>query len=373
MSDGNRISILPEAPDSQITDPALINIAVVDATSSTGFTSKKSPLSKLAEYIKNKLQIGNKADLYNGTSLTNSNDLNTVKTVGNYRISNASSIPKNAPENSRGRMYVYDGMLSGDPNTLFQKYITYPSGVVYTRYYKSSASSWTAWEKQPTRAEMDALNSNLMHADRGTIAITSGQNLNDFVTVGTYYCSSATVAASLVNCPLANSGFKLVVEAVGYPDRFFVQTIYVHSAVNAEMIYKRAQSSPTERTWYEWQMMPTRAEMDALNSSTKLTLTRTENQFVDSTSFNRLYAYKSGNTLFLNGNLAITTGGSTSDFIEIGRINGWRAVDRTYVEVPPQNGDACVLTVYTTWDGIIRMYGSNLTNGFYRFHICIPS
>lgn len=131
-----------------------------------------------------------------------------------------------------------------------------------------------AGSQQTVKSALDSLNSNLMHADRGTIAITSGQNLNDFVTVGTYYCSSATVAASLVNCPLANSGFKLVVEAVGYPDRFFVQTIYVHSAVNAEMIYKRAQSSPTERTWYEWQMMPTRAEMDAATAATTVTQLR---------------------------------------------------------------------------------------------------
>lgn len=51
-------------------------------------------------------------------------------------------------------------------------------------------------------------------ADRGTL-IPDGADLNDYTTVGEYYCLAASNAATLVNTPLTGAGFRLIVE-MGY-------------------------------------------------------------------------------------------------------------------------------------------------------------
>lgn len=256
MADSVKISALPASTDAQMTDAGLIETAVADSSSSTGFTSKKSTLARLATYILNKFTglslagssqtvksaldslNSNKADLYSGTSLTSSNNLDNVKTAGNYRISNASSIPQNAPENSRGRMYVYDGMLSGDPNTLFQKYITYPSGVVYTRYYRSSTSAWTAWEKQPTRAEMDAATAATTVTQlRNTDLNTLTEPMRIYYAGGSHGCT---------NVPANAASFGLIVLQISSGYR---AQICISSGLN---VYIRRYASETWGSWFEF-------------------------------------------------------------------------------------------------------------------------
>ena len=47
------------------------------------------------------------------------------------------------------------------------------------------------------------------------IEIPDGADLNDYIEPGAYFCSSSTHAATLLNCPLSTSNFKLIVERVG--------------------------------------------------------------------------------------------------------------------------------------------------------------
>lgn len=60
MADGIKISALTEATDAQTVDGNLLETAVVDSSSSTGFSSKKTPISRLAKYV---------LDKYTGLSL----------------------------------------------------------------------------------------------------------------------------------------------------------------------------------------------------------------------------------------------------------------------------------------------------------------
>lgn len=54
MADGIKISALTEATDAQTVDGNLLETAVVDSSSSTGFSSKKTTFSRFANYILNK-------------------------------------------------------------------------------------------------------------------------------------------------------------------------------------------------------------------------------------------------------------------------------------------------------------------------------
>ena len=49
-----RLSEYPEASDEQMTNDALMEVSVVDQETASGFESRKSPLSRLANYILNK-------------------------------------------------------------------------------------------------------------------------------------------------------------------------------------------------------------------------------------------------------------------------------------------------------------------------------
>ena len=51
--------------------------------------------------------------------------------------------------------------------------------------------------------------------DLGT-EIASGTDLNTLTTIGTYHSPSASVSASLLNCPISNRGFKLLILPQGY-------------------------------------------------------------------------------------------------------------------------------------------------------------
>lgn len=64
MADGIKISALTEATDAQTVDGNLLETAVVDSSSSTGFSSKKTPISRLAQYVLSKftgLSLGGSA------------------------------------------------------------------------------------------------------------------------------------------------------------------------------------------------------------------------------------------------------------------------------------------------------------------------
>ena len=105
---------------------------------------------------------------------------------------------------------------------------------------------------------------------------------------------------------------------------------------------------------------------------TTLTLTRTEQNYVDATNFARLTAYKRSNICICEMNLRINStapSGAMADFVEIGRITGWSAGFTAYQDVPSQDADS-TLEVRITSGGVISISSDNLEpNAFYRTFI----
>ena len=75
--------------------------------------------------------------------------------------------------------------------------------------------------------------------------LDAGTNLNDVMTPGTYYSENATKTASLVNAPITNAGFRLIVEYISGTNRI-KQTIYVNA--NSPITYSRMYTN----TWQSW-------------------------------------------------------------------------------------------------------------------------
>lgn len=105
-----------------------------------------------------------------------------------------------------------------------------------------------------------------------------------------------------------------------------------------------------------------------------LTMTRTNNSYVDATAFGRMSARRKNGILFLNGNLSVANMPVTSSFVEIGRISGWNATETIYLNIPAQNGTG-VLLLEVLPAGVIQIYndsGSTI-NAFCRFQAAVPS
>lgn len=107
---------------------------------------------------------------------------------------------------------------------------------------------------------------------------------------------------------------------------------------------------------------------------TSLTLTRTTNSFVDSTAFGRLEAYRQGGWYWFFLNLQVTTAGTMSDWVEIGSIANYSALDPIYANIPGMANSSSVLTLYLTSAGKINIYcgTGTLASTFYRGVFAVP-
>ena len=112
-----------------------------------------------------------------------------------------------------------------------------------------------------------------------------------------------------------------------------------------------------------------------LNRKTTLSIDYVSNAYCSQEAVARMHAYKEGNVFFLNGNLACRTNADPmADLMQVAKINGWNAIDITYVQVVAQNDASKTILVEVDPDGKILIYAANGTIGsFYRFNVCIPS
>lgn len=76
-----RLSELPEANDEQMTEKTLMEVSVVNAETSSGFETRKTPLSRLANYILNKfsaLNLGGSTRTVKAAIDKNTEDISTL-------------------------------------------------------------------------------------------------------------------------------------------------------------------------------------------------------------------------------------------------------------------------------------------------------
>ena len=78
----------------------------------------------------------------------------------------------------------------------------------------------------------------------GGKSITSGDDLNNYKTVGVYQCSNSDTAVNVLNAPQTNSGFKLIVME-GYSNTKTSQFVTTN---DCEFYYRHYNGS----TWTDW-------------------------------------------------------------------------------------------------------------------------
>lgn len=84
-------------------------------------------------------------------------------------------------------------------------------------------------------------------------AITSNQDLNDFKTVGTYYCTSSTVGTTLSNNPYTSGAFTLVVCASNGGDGQYLMQYILTRSGNAA-VYHRSIGTASS-SWSSWNLI----------------------------------------------------------------------------------------------------------------------
>ena len=149
-----------------------------------------------------------------GTEIPENADLNTYTTVGVYQcqLNVTARTMSNLPYSGNDRVAFKLIVSSTNSSAHFmQTFIPYTSGSDYmgTRIayrLRDNDSTWGMWHHLVNTEEVHYLNGiDIAHQ------ISANEDLNDYVTSGTYQCNHADIATTLANCPVSNS-FKLVVD-----------------------------------------------------------------------------------------------------------------------------------------------------------------
>jgi len=127
-------------------------------------------------------------------------------------------------------------------------------------------ASTLAGSAQSVKAALDGLVQKSLPteiAPRTTIA--SNDDLNTYTTAGIYRCATATIAASLSNCPISNVGFNLDVVQL-YNVAFAYQRITASSGTTSSAVVEVYERfiNVRDSMYGTWKKVPTRAEIDGI-------------------------------------------------------------------------------------------------------------
>lgn len=214
-----------------------------------GTTTYKTPL--------NSLPYAFQVDITSGE-----HDLNDYTTAGLYYFKSDTTLTNSPFASADGWLTVYVSSNGTYIKQVFQREGTLSS--TYKGFYLRLCGNgtWSAWSKVTPdlplaisdggtgAATATAALANLkgFDLDLGT-AIPSSADLNNYTTIGIYYCSSSTVAASLLNAPSTSAGFKLIVMYQGSTTQ--IRQIAIYQAT--DLIYERFRNSSD--TWGAWQRL----------------------------------------------------------------------------------------------------------------------
>lgn len=188
----------------------------------------------------------NKYALVGGTAITSGADANTFTTIGNYYV-NTNAIAQslvNFPINATLTMKVESSVGSSNTSYLIQTVRNATTNATYER--RRVNNTWTAWEQVPTRAEVNALNSNItIDFSNYHTKISNGSDFNSYTTPGVYYVESDASGATMVNIPRKSSG-KLIVMA-RHTAEYLAQYFYPSTAYFIRYVRSYGGS-----TWSSW-------------------------------------------------------------------------------------------------------------------------
>lgn len=218
--------------------------------------------------------------LLGGTEIPANSDLNTYKNVGSYYCASYANVLTiaNVPVESAFTMKVF--YANGTSGYIAQEVIDYITGACYYRLYIGYQDSWQSWHSTFTTAKKVPANGGLSGAvpivNGGTGANTSvgaanslgvnslfggtsipkNSDLNDYKTVGNYFCYNESFSATYANCPSISEGFTMrVFQPVGTADNIAQELMDYSKGVR----YYRRCYVPNG-SWTAWQSDYTTAQ-----------------------------------------------------------------------------------------------------------------
>ena len=245
-STGDKMLMIGAAEEYQIDYDKLAS-AILNKLSTQSFssldTTSKTVLGAIDE-LNSKSYL-----LQGGTAIPSDADMNDYTEIGNYYC-NANSIAQtleNCPTTSGFTLKVENAVgesSAGSSGYIRQTFTEHDTGRKIVRYRVNSTSTWKPFVYFSDDATIFA----------GT-PINSGDDLNDYKTLGIYYSPASEVSGTLINIPdesAKTSGFSLLVLPISVSRSGCRVSQIIIRGSEASTIYTRSESSSGWRSWYKY-------------------------------------------------------------------------------------------------------------------------
>lgn len=257
-----------------------------------------------------------------------------------------------------GNVVVADGTDGGMKTSSYTIAKSVPSDAVFTDTGATSVET-TGSGNVVTSGSYSASNRKLsltkgvdilVAGTDGETAISTGDDLNTYYTIGTYGTAGgsggSTVADSLLNKPTFNGGFRLYVESCGGDGNYRRQTIVCK---NGSTFVRTSTNSSSPYTWTNWEKVIS-ANPDSTETTKYL---RADGTWQVPQDTNTTYTFATGDA---NGQIKVTPSGGTAQNIDVyglgnaaytDKQNYWM-IGRTSTSIPASSTNTVDLNTYVT-------------------------
>ena len=246
-----------------------------------------------------------------GSLIPNGTDLDDWKTPGNYYCFPLSAVNsllnKPVPPSGNLRSFCLKvgeicPVSSGSAQSYLYQTLMDINGFAAHRVWKEDSDTWTQWfHGAVSLTDLDGVTSNIQNQinntwnlSRGT-SIPQSSDLNNYTTIGNYYCVSTAIAQTLLNTPTFFSTMPaFILKVFNTVSSSIGQIIITHSSnINTSNRYF-IRELLTSGDWNNWvQIGPTdlitlgiTATADELNILDGVTATTTEINYLDGVTSN---------------------------------------------------------------------------------------
>ena len=324
-SSGSSYNIQLEVTDNFSTAKKTVPLS----TASTLMHWKKSgngmAVGKISEYD-NVFDVGFKARFTGGIDtivLTDGTSLDKVLTPNTYYLFETNTY-SNAPVSG---VPITLEIFGDESNTIIQRATAHSktNPEIYERCYNSDG--WSSW---------------FCISGLSGSSIGKSTNLNSYTTPGRYFSASATISASLSNCPYTSGPFELIVEYLGSGGDLF-QRVREQSATAREYIRSRISG-----TWSTW-MTATNEYPTAGSSALKI------GTYNGSNLYRKVVQTKMSSFV------------SSTDFASVEISLGFQPTQVVRVQNVATNGTSFYELPYFSWNGTLQTFFWNVEDSKLTF------
>lgn len=186
-------------------------------------------------------------------------------------------------------------------------------------------------------------------------SIPSASDLDNYNTPGDYYVATSATAATILNAPVTNTTYRLLVIETTAADRL-MQIAYINSSANN---IKMAMRNKTASGWTAWQQIPTMSTIDEVNNSSIKTteLIITSSNYLDTFPNGSFNDAPINSIITISGNVPLTDGPAgnlhygNSSHPSSGYIRGTLMTYRSYAKSDtPRSGLTQIMIGYASPD-----------------------